>query len=84
MAGHLKLVHTNPHPVVSARPPTLEGELRRLSEPELAELRFALIAALATLELGTPSSRLVGRLARAARVEQRRRRHGGGTPRAAA
>lgn len=80
----MRLVHSNPHPLGPARPATLEAELRRLPETELAKLRLALIAALATLELGSPASRLVGRLARAARIEERRRHHPGRTPRAAA
>ena len=82
MDRHLTLVHSA-RPVSSARPPTFEGELRRLPAAELAKVRFALIVALDTVELGPPASRLLGRLARAARTEQRRRRHPGGTPRAA-
>ena len=82
MDRHLTLIHSA-KPVSSARPPTFEGELRRLSAAELAKLRFALVVALETAELGAPASRLLGRLARAARTEQRRRRHPGGTPRAA-
>ena len=74
----MKLVHDNPRAVSSARPATLEGELRHLSGTELAKVRFALITALATVELGSPASRLLGRLARAARVEQRRRQTGRG------
>jgi hypothetical protein len=79
----VKLVHDNPRTISSARPPTLEGELRHLSGPELAKVRFALITALATVELGCPASRLLGRLARAARIEQRRRRQSGRGPIAA-
>ena len=82
MERHLSLVHSARH-VSSAPPPSFEGELRRLSLTELAKLRFALIVALETTELGDPASRLIGRLARAARIEQRRRRHPGGAPRAA-
>ena len=82
MDRHLTLVHSVKH-VSSARPPTFEGELRRLSATELAKLRFALIVALEGVELGDPASRLIGRLARAARIEERRRRHPSGTPRAA-
>ena len=82
MDRHLTLVHSA-QPASSARRPTLEGELRRLSAAELAKLRFALVVALETVELGDPASRLLGRLARAVRTEQRRRRHPGGTPRAA-
>ena len=81
----MRLIHSNPNPLSSARPPTLEAELRHLSARELARLRSALGAGLSTLELGTPASRLVGRLAHAARTEQRRRRlPSDGTPRAAA
>ena len=79
----MRLVHDNPRHVSSARPPTLEAELRHLSGTELAKVRFGLIAALATCELGSPASRLLGRLARAARIEQRRRRHTGRGPIAA-
>lgn len=79
----MRIVHSNPNPVSSARPPTLEGELRHLSATELAKVRFALITALATVEVGCPASRLLGRLARAARIEQRRRRHSGRGPIAA-
>ena len=82
MDRHLTLVHSA-KPVSSARPPTFEGELRRLPAPDLAKLRFALVVALDTVELGDPASRLLGRLARTARTEQRRRRHPGGAPRAA-
>ena len=82
MERHLSLVHSA-NRVSSARPPTFEGELRRLSPTELAKLRFALMTALETVELGDPASRLIGRLARAARIEQRRRLHPGGAPRAA-
>ena len=82
MDRHLTLVHSA-KPVSSARPPSFEGELRRLPAAELAKLRFALIVALDTVELGAPASRLLGRLARAVRREQRRRRRPGGTPRAA-
>ena len=82
MDRHLTLVHSAT-PVSSARPTSFEGELRRLPPTELAKLRFALITALETVELGDPASRLIGRLARAARIEERRRRHPGGTPRAA-
>lgn len=83
MERHLSLVHSARH-VSSARPATFEAELRRLPATELSKLRFALIVALETVELGDPASRLIGRLARAARIEQRRRRQSGGTPRAAA
>ena len=82
MERHLSLVHSATQ-VSSARPATLEGELRRLSATELVKLRFALITALETVELGDPASRPIRRLARAARIEARRRRHPGGTPRAA-
>jgi hypothetical protein len=82
MERHLSLVHSAKH-VSSARPPTFEGELRRLPPTDLAKLRFALVVALETTELGDQASRLIGRLARAARIEARRRRHPGGTPRAA-
>lgn len=78
----MRLVHSNPD-AATTRARSAEAELRHIPEAELARLRFALIVALETVELGTPASRLLGRLVRAARTEQRRRRHPGGTPRAA-
>ena len=78
----LKLVHSA-RAAAPRQAATAEGELSALSPRELVQLRLDLAAALETVELGSPASRLIGGLARAARIEERRRRHPGGTPRAA-
>ena len=55
-------------------PPTSPGsEMAAMTDSELAALRAALARALGDLRLGSAPSRLLGRLSRQARAEQRRR-----------
>jgi hypothetical protein len=61
---------------------SIETKLRHLPTRELEWLRGGLRRQLAELPVGSPASRLVGRLCRLARSELRRRRAGDG-PRAA-
>jgi hypothetical protein len=52
---------------------SIETELRHLPTAELERLRRSLRRQLAELPVGSPASRLVGRLCRLARSELRRR-----------
>jgi hypothetical protein len=72
------------HPIItsgSVRQPvrvpvrrTVETELRHLPTSELETLRRSLRRELAEFPVGSPASRLIGRLCRIARSEVRRRR----------
>jgi len=72
------------HPIItpgSVRKPvrvpvrrTVETELRHLPTTELETLRRSLRRELAEFPVGSPASRLIGRLCRIARSEVRRRR----------
>jgi hypothetical protein len=59
---------------------SIETELRRLPTSELEWLRRGLRRQLAELPVGSPASRLVGRLCRLARSELRRRQAPDGPP----
>jgi hypothetical protein len=67
-------------PVRAPVRPTIETELRHLSTTELETLGRALRRQLAALPVGSPASRLIGRLCRLARSELRRRRAPDGPP----
>ena len=60
-------------PVRASVRSSIETELRQLPSRELEWLRRALRRQLAELPVGSPASRLVGRLCRFARSELRRR-----------
>jgi hypothetical protein len=66
--GHVR------QPVRSAVGRSIETELRHLPSRDLDWLRRGLRRQLAELPVGSPASRLVGRLLRLARSELRRRR----------
>jgi hypothetical protein len=78
------------HPIItpgSVRQPvrvpvrrTVETELRHLPTSELETLGRVLRRQLAALPVGSPASRLIGRLCRLARSELRRRRAPDGPP----
>jgi hypothetical protein len=61
------------HPVRASVRRSIETELRHLPSRDLEWLRRGLRRQLAELPVGSPASRLVGRLCRLARSELRRR-----------